>query len=306
MENGKYKPFRKPNDTPLYVNTGSSHPQTVLKQIPHGINKRLVEISSSETDFNEAKPAYQKALNESKHKHTLEFKQEEPIRPRNNNKKKRRIFWFNPPFSAAVTTNIGKQFLALVDKHFPKTNPLHAIFNRNTMKLSYSCTMNVKAIIQAHNKKLLNKTKKAAKPPHCNCQKRVKHLCPMPGKGNRFNVIYQATTREENPKKYIGSTKGFKSRYSTHKVSFKNDSKNQTALSKHLWETNQQGENPNLKWEILMEATPYQPGSRSCNLCLTEKLLILKNSQNPCYLNKRTELAQRCRHIAEWRLDKLL
>ena len=165
LENGKYKPFRKPNDTPLYVNTGSSHPQTVLKQIPHGINKRLVEISSSETDFNEAKPAYQKALNESKHKHTLEFKQEEPIRPRNNNKKKRRIFWFNPPFSAAVTTNIGKQFLALVDKHFPKTNPLHAIFNRNTMKLSYSFTMNVKAIIQAHNKKLLNKTKKRPNHP---------------------------------------------------------------------------------------------------------------------------------------------
>ena len=128
----------------------------------------------------------------------------------------------------------------------------------------------------------------------------------MPKACNRFNVIYQATTREEHPKKYIGSTKTFKSRYSTHKASFKNDSKNQTALSRYLWETDQQGENPNLKWEILMEAVPYTPGSRGCNLCLTEKLLILKNSQNPSYLNKRSELAQSCRHRAEWRLDKML
>ena len=30
-----------------------------------------------------------------------------------------------------------------------------------------------------------------------------------------------------------------------------------------------------MKWSIANRATAYQPGSRSCNLCLTEKLAIL-------------------------------
>ena len=47
LASGTYWPYRKPNDTPLYVNTMSSHPPTVLKQIPHGINKRLSSISSN-------------------------------------------------------------------------------------------------------------------------------------------------------------------------------------------------------------------------------------------------------------------
>ena len=40
----------------------------------------------------------------------------------NKQKKKRRrnIIWFNPPYNTSVTTNIGKQFLKLIDIHFPK------------------------------------------------------------------------------------------------------------------------------------------------------------------------------------------
>ena len=43
----------------------------------------------------------------------------------------RNIFCFNPPFSRNVTTSVAKRFLNLLDIHFPKSNKLHKILNRN-------------------------------------------------------------------------------------------------------------------------------------------------------------------------------
>ena len=59
-----------------------------------------------------------------------------------------------PPFSKNVSTNIGHRFLALVDKHFPKDHKLRKIFNRNTIKISYSCMNNTKQVIDNHNKRI--------------------------------------------------------------------------------------------------------------------------------------------------------
>ena len=47
------------------------------------------------------------------------------------------------PFSQTVSTNVAKRFLDLLDKHFPPNNQLHKMFNRSTVKVSYSCTPNV-------------------------------------------------------------------------------------------------------------------------------------------------------------------
>ena len=302
-----YKPYRKPNDQPLYVNVKSNHPPNVIKQVPLGINKRLNSISSREADFNIAKHEYQKALNDSGHKHELTFSQEPQMKKDKKNNKGRKIYWYNPPFNASVSTNIGKKFLALVDKHFKKS-PLHKIFNRNTIKLSYSCTSNIKATIQAHNKKLLSKAteKPAANVKKCNCQKSKKDKCPLQGHCVRKDVIYEATTAETPPHKYIGSTENFKARYSGHKSSFKDPNmKHNTALSKHIWDNNL-GTEPSLKWRIVAEAPSYQLGQRACQLCCTEKLIIMKNFSNPQFLNQRSELAQKCRHRARMRLDKCL
>ena len=62
LERGIYKPYRKPGDKPLYVNAASNHPPNVIKNIPLGINRRLVEISSNEEIFNEAAEFYQAKL----------------------------------------------------------------------------------------------------------------------------------------------------------------------------------------------------------------------------------------------------
>ena len=290
-----FKPYKKPNDTPLYVNTQSNHPPTVLSQIPEGINARLSTISSKEEHFDNAKQIYQKALKESGHTHELQYKPPEERQCRRRNK--REITYFNPPFNQGISTNIGRQFLALVKTHFPKNHILHTVCNRSTIKISYSCTKNLKAIIQTHNQKILSKQKPPpAEVKTCNCQRRRKDQCPLRGSCLQENVIYEATTAENPPKMYIGSTENFKKRYTSHTHSFRHESHmNSTTLSHHIWKQNL-GTEPELTWDIIDRAPPYKKGNRDCCLCLTEKLHIMYQVNNPAYLNKWKELAQKCRH----------
>ena len=84
----KFSPYRKPNDTPLYVHCESNHPPTVLKQVPISINKRLCNISSDESDFNAEKHIYQAALDASGYKHELKYhKEDSPPPPLQKTKK---------------------------------------------------------------------------------------------------------------------------------------------------------------------------------------------------------------------------
>ena len=71
--------------------------------------------------------------------------------------RKRKIIWFNPPppFCRLVSINVGKYFLKLIDKHFKHDNILHKIFNRKTLKISYSCTKNIFQIINNQNKEII-------------------------------------------------------------------------------------------------------------------------------------------------------
>ena len=68
-----------------------------------------------------------------------------------NKKQRCKIIWFNPPFSKSVKTNIDKTFFNLIRRHFPKTYKLHKIFNKNTVKVGYSCMSNMSFILSSHN-----------------------------------------------------------------------------------------------------------------------------------------------------------
>ena len=70
--------------------------------------------------------------------------------------RKRQIIWFNPPFNLKAKTKIGKLFLNLLEKHFPPHNKLHKLFNRTTVKISYSCMPNMNSYTYMHNHKVLN------------------------------------------------------------------------------------------------------------------------------------------------------
>jgi len=57
-----HTPYSKPNNIPLYVHKESNHPPSILKNIPESINRRLCDIFTNETIFNNAIPQYQDAL----------------------------------------------------------------------------------------------------------------------------------------------------------------------------------------------------------------------------------------------------
>ena len=130
----------KPNNKILYVHRQSNHPPALLKNIPENINKRLTSISSNQKVFDEAIPPYQKALDESGYNHKLTYNPQ----PKRNRNRQRKIVWYNPPWNANVKTNLGKKFLNIIDRCFPNGHPLHKIFNKHTLKLSYSCMPNMK------------------------------------------------------------------------------------------------------------------------------------------------------------------
>ena len=303
LRSATYKPYTKPNNNLLYVHRESNHPPSVIKNIPESINRRLSNISSNEAIFANAAPQYQEALKKSGYNHELKFDPTTP-NPDNNDQakkrsRKRNITWFNPPYSDTVATNIGKKFLTLLDQCFPPDHQLRKIFNRNTIKLSYSCMPNMKQIISAHNKSKLQHTNNTDPPTNdCNCRNQA--LCPLNGNCLVKSVVYQATVkREDNDKEetYIGLTEGnFKIRYNTHKSSFNNATqRNVTALSKYVWSLVDRDIRHSISWKILARAKSYSRSSKRCNLCLTEKYYIITKPAIST-LNNRNELASSCRH----------
>ena len=119
-----------------------------------GTKSRLSSLSSSEEIFNDSVTQQQDALDKSGYKHKL--KHQANINTANNkNQRKRNIVWFNSSYSKNVKTNIGKIFLNLIKKHFSPHHKFHKLFNKNTVTSSYSCTRNIKTIINSHNTKIL-------------------------------------------------------------------------------------------------------------------------------------------------------
>ena len=96
---GKYFPFRKVNNKPLYRNAKSNHPLTIIKELPKMINKRLLQLSCNQEELNKAKPLYEEALLESNYKASLKFEKSQYNTKRNI---LRKVICFNPPFSQNV------------------------------------------------------------------------------------------------------------------------------------------------------------------------------------------------------------
>ena len=56
LTNGMYYPFKKPNNTPTYINTKSNHPPTIIKNLPASIGRRISDLSQNEEIFSKVKP----------------------------------------------------------------------------------------------------------------------------------------------------------------------------------------------------------------------------------------------------------
>ena len=103
-----------------------------------------------------------------------------------------------------ISTNISHIFLHMIDECFPKgDHPVHKIFNRNTLKLSYYCCMpNMQNIISFDcitnlywtiKKKL--QPKKTASTQKCNCSQ--KNTCPLFGKCQTEGITHKPQLLEK-------------------------------------------------------------------------------------------------------------
>ena len=290
-----FRPFRKPNDKPLYIHVESSHPPNIIKALPSMIETRLSAISSSETDFNGGKGDYKEALRSAGYKDVeLKFSQENK---RSGTKRRRKICWFNPPWASNVDGNIAGWFNSLVRKHFKKGTLMGKLFNNNNLRVSYSCTRNVHALIAANNRRLLNSAGQVGPVRRCNCRKGTS--CPAGGNCLEEGVVYEATITSANTDKkvYIGSSAtSLKLRMSNHACDFRlRTREHNTTMSTYVWGLKDKGEIPLVTYRILKKARPYSPISRKCSLCTAEKVLIAKGDE-AIMLNKKSEISNKCRH----------
>ena len=159
---------------------------------------------------------YNAALENAGYTERVNYERKNENKP--SRKRKRNIIWYNPPYNKSVSTNIGRVFLNLLDKHFHKEHKLNKIFNRNSVKVSYSCTRNIEHIIKNHNRKITESYIEKSAEAKSNCKE--KNRCPLEGNCLIKNIVYMTTVKTKtNTSSYVGMTgNNFKTRYYNHIV----------------------------------------------------------------------------------------
>ena len=169
--------------------------------------------------------------------------------------------------------NVGRKFLQLIDKYFPKNSLLHPLINRTKVKISYRCLPNIAAQINRHNNKVLNEETE-----NFRCKCRNKAECPLPGKCTTDKLVYRATvTAGPLVETYVGLTAGaFKDRFYQHRSDFlKPEKRNSTKLSSYIWKLKEENKPYQIKWDVVKRAYPYSAVSGKCELCTAEKYEII-------------------------------
>ena len=210
----------------------------------------------------------------------------------------RNIIWFNPPYSQNVQTNVAKSSLQLIDKHFPKSNKLHKVFNRNNLEVSYSYTTNTANIVKNHNQSWRNVAMMLKTNESAIAEIRISALLMV-------NAL-QATLSTKLQSGQLQVTRKFtlewqrtisrQLRYNNHKLSFKDRKhSHDTVLSKHIWDLRDSNTSYEIKRRVIKKANAYKGNPSRGNLCLSEKPCIL-TARDVSLLNKKSELVTKCRH----------
>ena len=163
-------------------------------------------------------------------------------------------------------------------------------------------------------KKRKNKNKKNNS-DNCNCQDdpelEIQEDCPLNENCLEKGIVYQAdvfpanATEQTKPLKiYYGQSENtFKKRWTGHRYNFNHRDSDHTTLSTYVWKCRDEGFEPTIKWSIKKTGYPFSSGSKKCDLCITEKTVILyANKSN--MLNRRDELMEKCRHKKKFTLKK--
>ena len=106
LTTGKYKPYNKPGNIPLYINIKSNHPPNIVKNLPESISRCINKLSSNKFVFDNSKDLYNNALSSSGFKDKIKFDPDFNKNISRSKNRKRKIMWFNPLHSSNVSTNI--------------------------------------------------------------------------------------------------------------------------------------------------------------------------------------------------------
>ena len=99
------------------------------------IGKRISAISISKKVFDAEAPIYNSAMRNSSFTEEIQYTEDSNSQSKRPQSRRREVLWFNPPWNAAVSTNVAARFLRLIDKHFDKLSPFHKHFNRKMVLL---------------------------------------------------------------------------------------------------------------------------------------------------------------------------
>ena len=73
LSTGKYEPYNKSDNKPLYINVKSNHLPNIIKNLPESISRRINKLSSDKTVFNNSKELFNNALFNSGFDHKIKF-----------------------------------------------------------------------------------------------------------------------------------------------------------------------------------------------------------------------------------------
>ena len=132
----------------------------------------------------------------------------------------------------------------------------------------------------------------------CNCH--PNNPCPFDGKYLSLS-IYSAEIligNSQQREKYFGICETeFKTSLGNHKNSFKNTKRKDTELSKYIWDLKDKNiTNYSIKWSIVQQTSCDNNVTNSCNLCLSEKLVISNFRYKNHLIIKLMDLVSKCRY----------
>ena len=183
----------------------------------------------------------------------------------------------------------------MVKKHFPRNNSFYKIFNKNTIKISYSCTRNIISITASRNKSVL-----PPKAKEYGCNRRNKESCPLQDQYLTPTVIYKTTvinnSEDEKRVYFSASDTTFQERHRNHTRDFNHERYSEcTELSKYIWKLKRNKKIPSNEWRIVRKVFS-DAISNYCLLCLKEKYFVINYPHDDILLNKRSGLIGKCRH----------
>ena len=254
--------------------------------------------------FNNAIVVYQEAMQKSRYHNELKYQHSNSPTISAKTKKENGKFYGSTLLSMNMLKLILEELFLIYSKStFPPAIASTKSATKTTVRISYSCMLNMAVIQSRHNKTILASKNTNVHPP-CNC--RHKAECPLNINCCKKAIVCKASisTNSNNlPKSYYGCCKTeFKFCFYNYHQTFKNKQKRYTTkLSKAFWEAIDNGRELHVEWSILARSSTYQPGAARCNLCLDEKLAILL-ADPPSTLNKRMELTSKCCHKNKFKL----